>query len=588
TYTQSYSEIENADLVIEAATEDLEIKKGIFNQVEETVGKNVMITSNTSSIPAKRIFSDLENPERTSITHFFAPAWRNPAVEIIKWDGSSRETVEYLYWMFCLLGKLPLIVEDEIAFMLDRVFDNWCNESAHLLDEATASQIDGVAEEFSRTGPFYTLNLADGNKIIVKSNNLKMEENEVYEPNNIFHSVAEWDTKEMGEDIDVPEKISEKVRNRLLGIVTSQSCNIVDREIGTPADLNLGCQVALGFRKGPFDIIKSLGKSRINEALDVFLEERKGMPAPQHDLPYYQDFYRHIITDQINGVKIITIRRPHVRNILNDELTDEILEAMKEEENNPDLKGFVITGYGPDVFSGGAEIDKFSDLLGKFDDAVKYAKDFSELFRYIDRSEKPIIAALNGYALGGGLELALRCHRIIASEDVWLQFPEVTLGIVPGVGGMVVPYRRWGKEASSTFNDMIRFSKKLKADEATDIGLISEFAESYRDLIDKAVTKVNELAGKEEKLDVISDEPVEIEVPQPVEDPRAKDQPLSKEVDKIACETIEKAAKAESFEEALQVGYEGFAKTACTDAAKEGVTAFQKGETPDLRNPLSD
>lgn len=587
-YTKDYSSIKNADLVIEAATEDLEVKRGIFSKIEEIVDEEAIITSNTSSIPAKRLFSEVDKPNRTTVTHFFAPAWLNPAIEIIRWNEVKRETLEYLYWMFCIMGKLPLIVEDEIAFMLDRIFDNWCNESAHMLDMITASQIDQVAEEFVRTGPFYTLNLADGNKIIVKSNTIKMEEGEVYEPDILFRSVSEWDTKEPGEEQEVPPELSEKVRTRLLGVLTSQSCNILDRKIGTPADLNLGCEVALGFKEGPLDLVDRLDESEVEGATGKFLEERTGMPAPQHDLSYYQDFYRHIIFDQLDGVRIITVRRPHLRNVLNEDVMEEILGAMEAEEDDPEIIGFVITGYGPDAFSGGAEIGGFTELLGKFEGSVQYARDFSKLLRYMDRSEKPIVAALNGYALGGGLELALRCHRIVAMEDVWLQFPEATLGILPGVGGMVVPYRRWGKEASAVFNDMIRFSKRLEAEKASDIGMIAELTSNYAALFETAVSEVKKLSEGREELELIVDEPVEIEEPQPVEDPMSGDQPLSIEVDEIACETIKNAADASSFSKALEAGYEGFAKAACTGAAREGITAFQEGRKPDLRKPSDD
>jgi enoyl-CoA hydratase/3-hydroxyacyl-CoA dehydrogenase len=132
--------------VIEAATENIPLKQKIFETVENIVRPETIITSNTSSIPADRIFNKMKIPERTTITHFFAPAWRSLPVEVIRWQKSSQKTVDYLFWFFGQTGKVPIITDNVICFMLDRVFDNWCNDAAYLLPDATASQIDKVTE----------------------------------------------------------------------------------------------------------------------------------------------------------------------------------------------------------------------------------------------------------------------------------------------------------------------------------------------------------------------------------------------------------------------------------------------------------
>ncbi|MHA1833389.1 MAG: 3-hydroxyacyl-CoA dehydrogenase/enoyl-CoA hydratase family protein [Candidatus Baldrarchaeia archaeon] len=581
-YTTDYSNIAGVDLVIEAVTEDLNIKKKVFKQIEEIVGEDTIITSNTSAIPAKRLFSELINKNRATVTHFFAPAWRNPAVEIINWEEADKEIIEYLYWMFCSLGKVPFITKDVVCFMLDRIFDNWCNESALLLDRATAQQIDKIAEEFVFAGPFYVLNLAKGNAIIVKANTLQMEEGDHYKPANIFNSVEVWKTGRNLE-VEVPKETEELVKKRLLGILFSQSFDIIDRDICTLADLNLGCQVGLGFRKGPFDIMRDLGELEVRKIVETFQQERHGMPGPKKEFSYYQHFFRHILVDEIKGVKVITIRRPHVKNALNDEVNNEILAVMKENEANPHIKGFVITGYGPSAFCSGADIGKFPELLGDADAAAQYARDCSKLLKYIDSSNKPVVAAVNGYALGGGFELAVRCHRIVATENAWFQFPEVTLGILPGMGGIVVPFRKWGKSTFSIFEDAIRFARRISVKEAFNMGVVVQITRNYPDLIRTALLEVNNLRGKIEK---IRDEPVEIDDLKLVEKPMAGDILLSKEVDAIICKAIREAAAAESFEEALEVGYKAFGEVACTKAAMEGITAFLEKRRPNFKKLL--
>ncbi len=578
-YTTDYSEIKNAELVIEAATENLEIKKKIVAQIEAQVGENTIITSNTSSIPAARIFAEAKHPARTSITHFFAPAWRNPAVEVVTWEKSERSIVDYLTWMFCSTGKVPIVTLDRICFVLDRIFDNWCNDAALLLDEAIAPQVDQVAQEFVFAGPFFVLNLARGNPIIVETNTLQMEEGEHYLPANILRSVDSWVTLRPGEKLEIDSQKAEMIRDRLLGVLFSQSFDIINRGIGTLEDLNLGCQIALGFRKGPFDIIRDLGETKTENIISGFQKERPGMPGMESDYDSYQNFKRHVLVDEMDGVKIITIRRPQVMNALNDEVNMEILEVLKENESDPDVKGFVITGYGDRAFSAGADIGKFPEMLGDAGASVQYSRDCSLLLRYLDQFDKPVVAALNGLALGGGFELAIRCHKLVAAEQAWFQFPEVTLGILPGIGGLVVPYRRWPNSAK-LFHDMIRQGSRMTAKEALDLGIVSALAGDYLELIEMAVREVKEMAGK--PLPRIPDEPVEITALEPLEKPKAGKLTLSKEVVDIINKAIEEAAAKPSFEEALEVGYKAFGEVACTEGDKEGISAFMENRTPEF------
>ena len=197
--TLSYADIADCDWVIEAATENLSLKRKIFAQIEAVVRADALITSNTSSLPAAQIFSQMKNKQRATVTHFFAPAWRNPAVEVIRWQEADPAMVEYLRWVFCMTGKVPLVTADVACFMLDRIFDNWCNESAMLLDRATAAEVDSVAAEFVHAGPFFVLNMARGNPIITETNTLQAEEEgEHYRPATIFRSVDTWITVSPG------------------------------------------------------------------------------------------------------------------------------------------------------------------------------------------------------------------------------------------------------------------------------------------------------------------------------------------------------------------------------------------------------
>ena len=578
-YTMDYNHLKYCDLIIEAATERIHLKQQIFERVEKIVSEDAIITSNTSSIPADRIFSKMKNPERTTITHFFAPAWRSLPVEVITWEEGSQEVDDYLCWFFASTGKAPLITDNVICFMLDRIFDNWCNEAAFLLNHASASQIDKVVEEFVFAGPFFVLNMANGNPIIIETNTLQMEEGAHYRPAPILASVEMWLTHRPGTKLEVPEDKKSLIRDRMLGILFSQSFDIIDRGIGTKEDLNFGCQIALGFRKGPFDIMGDLGETEANRIMDKFHKERPGFPEAKKPFSLYQDFKRHLLVDEMDGVKIITIRRPQAMNAISDKINNEILTVLKENMDKPSVKGFVITGYGSRSFSAGADIGRFPEMLGDRDASAQYAKDCAEVQLFMDQMDKPIVAAINGMALGGGLEVAIRCHGMVATKNATFQFPEITLGILPGIGGCIIPYRKW-PQGAGLFHEMISLGRTITAREAADIGMVCKIADDYPGMIRDAVEEVENLQGNIERIPEGRIDIPEMSLPAR---PMAGNQGLSKESISIIVKTIKDGASAESLADALAAGYKGFGEIACTDAAREGITAFLEKRKPEFK-----
>ncbi|MFC1821003.1 3-hydroxyacyl-CoA dehydrogenase/enoyl-CoA hydratase family protein, partial [Thermodesulfobacteriota bacterium] len=494
-YTTDYGQIKNCSLVIEAATENLELKQKIFEAVEGVVKEDAILTSNTSSMPVDRIFSKVKNPERCTATHFFAPAWFSMGIEVVNWEGISADVLDYLFWFFAQTGKAPVITDNVISFMLNRIFENWVNEAGYLLDQATAAQICSIVEEFVFQGPFYVINLGNGNPIIVEANTQKMEEGDHYRPAHIFRSVNQWAVPRPGTKVDAPDDLKQIVKDRMLGIIFSQSFDITDRGIGTKEDLNFGCQIALGFRKGPFDLMRDIGEAETKRISDNFQKERPGFPQAGQTFSFYQDFKRYLLEDEMDGVKIITIRRPQAMNALNEDLNNEILSILEQYADDPSVKGFVLTGYGTRAFSAGADIGNFPKTLGNREAAVQMSRDTSALLYFIDRMDKPLVAAVNGMALGGGLELAIRCHSIVATGHATFQFPEITLGLLPGIGGCVVPYRKW-QGSAAIFHEMICLARKINAQEAFNIGMVKHIKDDYIEMVKAAVEEVYNLQGK--------------------------------------------------------------------------------------------
>ena len=604
----NYDDLAGCDWVIEAATENIELKKQIFSRVEDIAGRDCMITSNTSSIPAHSLFSHLRHPGRTTVTHFFAPAFRNPVVEVIDWEQADPEFIRRLRRLFYVTGKVPMITRDVVCFMLDRIFDNWCNEAGFLLAGATPAQVDHVAGGYVHAGPFFVLNMSNGNPIIIETNSLQAElEGDHYLPAAVFQEAIDrgqgtgrdnsghpqsenegqkwdesgkWLTIKPGESVDAPQAVVAEIRDRLLGVLFSQTVDILDRDIGAAADLELGCRLAFAFRQGPLELMRALGDKESTRILDKFCAQRPGMPGAQRPLRAYQDFHRFILVDELDGVKIITLRRPEALNALHDEMTDEILALLKQYEDDPYTTGFVITGYGVSAFSAGADIGRFPSMLGDRKQCIEYARVCSRLLVYLDNCSKPVVAALNGMALGGGLELAVRCHGIVAVKDAWLQFPEITLGIAPGIGGMVIPYRRW-PDAAPAFHGMLLRAEKMTATAALGLKVIDRLADTHEALLPDAVRRVGELAGKRRGL---ADAPVSIAPPPAVGDePRSfNGQRISAAVSAVIRQAVSNAAAAASLDEALELGYAAFAESAATAAAREGISAFMEKRKPEF------
>ena len=196
--------------------------------------------------------------------------------------------------------------------------------------------------------------------------------------------------------------------------------------------------------------------------------------------------FKNLVLVKEEKIFIITINRPESLNALNAETISELSSALDYVENDNDCRVIIITGSGEKSFVAGADIKEFSDF-GQ-EKAEKLARNGqNSLFNKIENLKKPVIAAVNGFALGGGLELAMSCHIRFASENAKLGLPEVTLGLIPGYGGTQRLPKLVGKGIA---NEMIFSAKMIPASKAKEIGLVNEvFA------LEELLPKTKELAS---------------------------------------------------------------------------------------------
>src|SRR5262245_33464777 len=145
--------------------------------------------------------------------------------------------------------------------------------------------------------------------------------------------------------------------------------------------------------------------------------------------------YSTLLFDLHDGIALITVNRPEKLNALNQVVLQELADAASRVVQDLAIRGAILTGAGPKAFVAGADIGELGKCSGL--EAEQLSRRGSAVFRQLERSPKPVLAAVNGFALGGGCELAMACHLRIASEDAKFGQPEVKLGITPGYGGTV-------------------------------------------------------------------------------------------------------------------------------------------------------
>lgn len=178
--------------------------------------------------------------------------------------------------------------------------------------------------------------------------------------------------------------------------------------------------------------------------------------------------YTTILTALENGIFTITINRPDKLNALNAAVFNDLEAAIGEVYVNPDIKSVIITGAGPKAFVAGADISEFTGL--NKDEAIVLAKRGQHVFFKIENCKKPVVAAVNGFALGGGCELAMACHFRLCSENAKFGQPEVNLGLIPGYGGTQRLTQLVGKGKSM---ELQMTAHMVDANEALHLGLVN-------------------------------------------------------------------------------------------------------------------
>ena len=256
--------------------------------------------------------------------------------------------------------------------------------------------------------------------------------------------------------------------------------------------------------------------------------------------------YTNILTENKGQVQIITINRPAQLNALNKETISELHDVLNAANEDASVGVVILTGSGEKSFVAGADIKEFADFsIAQGGELALNGQ--KVLFTFIEKMQKPVIAAVNGFALGGGLELAMCSHIRVASSNARMGLPEVSLGVIPGYGGTQRLAQLVGKGKA---NEMVFTAGMIKADEALSWGLVNYVVEPA-ELMDKAM----EIASK-----ILNNSGTAIS---------------------SAIRAIN--ANFESGVDGYEVEIEEFGKCFGTDDFKEGTTAFMEKRKANFR-----
>ena len=179
--------------------------------------------------------------------------------------------------------------------------------------------------------------------------------------------------------------------------------------------------------------------------------------------------FENILVAIDNGIGQVTINRPSKLNALNKATIQELHDAFESLENNTEVRVIIVTGEGEKAFVAGADISEFAEF--SVEEGAQLAAQGQELlFDFVEKLKTPVIAAVNGFALGGGLELAMACHFRIASDNAKMGLPEVSLGVIPGYGGTQRLPQLVGKGRAM---EMIMTAGMIDAETAQSYGLVN-------------------------------------------------------------------------------------------------------------------
>ncbi|WP_435093243.1 3-hydroxyacyl-CoA dehydrogenase NAD-binding domain-containing protein [Halorubrum sp. N11] len=464
----------DADVVVEVVPEKMAIKKDVYDEVVEYAPDEAVFVTNTSSLSITELSEVTDRPERFCGMHFFNPPVRMDLVEVISGEHTSEETLELIEGLAESMGKTPVRVrKDSPGFIVNRILVPLMNEAAWIVEsgDATMEAVDSTTK-FDMGLPMGSFELADQVGIDVGYHVLDyMHEvlGDAYRPCPLL--VEKVDAEELGKKTgsgfydyenggaQIPsDAIDADVRKRLLAVMANEVAGLVGNDVADAPAIDRAVMLGAGFPDGPAKLADAEGLTELVDVLDDLHEEtgeeryeatdalREAAQAggfhggsdedadsePEGDALAAYDTLNVAVEDRIGHIEI---DRPHRMNTISGELLDELSDAIDRLDADDDVRALLLSGAGDRAFSAGADVQSMA--AGGTDpiNAVELSRQGQQTFGKLEESDKPVVAAIDGYCFGGAMELATAVDLRIASERSEFGQTEIDLGLMPGWGG---------------------------------------------------------------------------------------------------------------------------------------------------------
>jgi 3-hydroxyacyl-CoA dehydrogenase len=593
-----YSGFGDVDIVIEAVFEDLSVKRALIRELEAACPASTILASNTSSLAISAMAEAAQRPEKIIGMHFFNPAPVMKLVEVIAGSATSAETLDDVTTFTEGLRKIPIRVRECAGFLVNRLLMPYLNEAAIALQEgaADARTMDAAMVAFGLPmGPFTLMDIigldvcVHVGKILHNAYGARVAPAAIIER---LHRAGRLGTKSGAgfynydgrEDAVVATCIADIQKEtgkkgtpfseaRLILPMLNEAALSREEEIATAGDIDVAMMAGIGFpqeRGGPLHHADRIGLDALVSQLSSLATTLgpRFTPAPllrrmvadgHLGEAVGQGFFKSVVKRAATAeaplpelqvdvqveesVATITLDHPPA-NLLTLALLSQLDAAMDRLRADDAVKAILITGAGTS-FAAGADIRVIAAIASAAE-GERLARQGQALFDKIEQMPIPVIAAITGFCLGGGLELALACHLRVAGDRAKLGLPEMGLGIMPGFGGTQRLTRRVGQARAMEF---ILTGEMMTAAEAKEIGLVNRVVPEA-EVLKQAQGLAKKIASK------------------------------GKVALAHAMQAISHAGRGGDFSDGLSLEAHLFGKLCDTADKKEGITAFLSKRLP--------
>lgn len=530
--------VAQADLVVEAVPESMGLKKSIFNDVSSLAPSGAIMASNTSNIRISDLADATDRPGSVVGLHFFNPPMVMKLVEVIPGAKTDPATVDAMVEVCGKLGRTVVkVLKDSPGFIVNRINAADTLLFCLILDKgiATPAEVDTFARgQGLPMGPYELLDFVGvdigADSLAYFAQALSPE----YGKGTAFARMVkegtlgkksgrgfyDWST---GKALIPQAAPTDKVSIMdIFALEINESVKLIEEGVAAPGDIERGVTLGMNRPFGPITVAKdlsnaevkanledlakrfdcqvfapakSIAEGRMRDAIEGRLAPAASAPPSPETAPKEAPSGGALRVEKLaGGVVKVVLNRPKL-NLINAEVLEGIDRVVDQVRDDPDVRVLLLTGEGQ-VFSAGADLSQYFPNSAAF---MEFARKGARTLRKLSEVPKLTVAVLKGYALGGGLELALNCDLRLGTEDVELGFPELTRGLVPAWSGSQKLPQLLGVSRASW---LILTSERIKGKRAYDMGLVSRILPS-EDPDGAALKYATELASSQAPVAVM-------------------------------------------------------------------------------------